>query len=514
MENENLVTIKASSKKLEEFFDSCWEAGMKKTQVYEFLKRRYMPLPWQRRFHGAAREADKSDGPVHIGAGGARGPGKSHAVFAQCTLDDCRRIKGLKGLFLRQTGKAAAESFEDLVDKVLRGRENFKYNSSRGVLEFPDSGSRMLLGGFENVGDIDKYIGIEYDVIAVEELNQLTQEKMDKLEGSLRTSKPNWRPRMYTSFNPGGKGHTMVKTHYVEPYRNKTEDKTRFIPSTYKDNPFLNKEYIDYLEGLAGDLGRAWREGDFDLFEGQFFSMWRHDKHVRPTRTIPQGFRRFLGIDHGRANPFAAYWIAKDWDGNYWVYREYYSHRPDLNEQGKEADDNAKRVVFMTPTDEHIEMAVADKSIFHKIGYGETIGDILRRNGIGKPGTRIPFLEPSVAGRRIREARAQLLSQKLDWSVDKDGMLKKSPSIFIMESCPNLIRTIPMLQFDKNNPEDVDTDGEDHAYDAVTYILQKLEDVRAKMPPQTRIEKKLSLMKEEADREKDPVGSARFSKGI
>jgi len=51
-------------------------------------------------------------GPVMIGAGGARGPGKSHAIFSQVTLDDCQRMPNLKALFLRQTGKAAKESLK------------------------------------------------------------------------------------------------------------------------------------------------------------------------------------------------------------------------------------------------------------------------------------------------------------------------------------------------------------------------------------------------------------------
>ncbi len=237
----------------------------------------HIPLPWQWEFHAAARQADGDNGPVDIGLGGARGPGKSHSVLAQAGLDDCQRVEGLKGLFLRQTGIAAAESFDDLVDKVIRGRAIYKKGSS--VIKF-ENGSKIVLGGFKDNKDIDKYIGIEYDFIIVEELNQITKEKYTKLRGSLRTSKPNWRPRMYTSFNPGGIGHKWVKDRYIIPHRNKEEIKTRFIGSTYKSNPYLNKEYIEYLEGLTGDLGRAWREGDWDMFAGQVFHEFRYNVHV------------------------------------------------------------------------------------------------------------------------------------------------------------------------------------------------------------------------------------------
>lgn len=452
-------------------------AGCPCDQASNFIGRGYIPLLWQWRLHAAAREADKPDGPVKIGAGGARGPGKSHGIFAQVALDDCQRVPALKGLFLRQTGASARESFEDLVSRVLLGNMDYRFNRADNTLTFPNA-SRMILGGFHEEKDIDKYIGIEYDFIAIEEMNQLTKEKVDKLLGSMRTSKAGWRPRLYASFNPGGIGHAYVKDTFVEPYRIKTEDKTRYIPATYKDNRYLNIEYVDYLEGLEGDLGRAWREGDFDIFEGQFFKMWRRDMHVRIPHDVPDTFRRFIGIDFGSTKPFAAYWIAQDWDKNLWVYREYY-------QEGKTAEDNFKAVVAMTPENERVEMAVMDKAAFSKQGYGETIADIAHRCGIGIVGTKIPWLEPSMGGANSRVARAMLFSNKLNWNETK------KPQIYFFEHCINAIRTIPTLVHDTHRPEDVDTEGEDHAYDAITYLIQKLEDTRTRDPSIVQVENRL-----------------------
>ena len=121
----------------------------------------------------------------------------------------------------------------------------------------------------------------------------------------------------------------------------------------------------------------------------------------------------------------------------------------------------------MTPDNEYIELAVMDRSTFAEIGYGETIADIARRTGIGQPQTNIPLLEPSLGGKGTRIARAQLLLQKLDYS-------RSRPQILFLESCHNAIRTIPTLQHDTHKPEDVDTDGEDHSFDAITYAIQKL----------------------------------------
>ncbi|MFO7716157.1 phage terminase large subunit, partial [Desulfosarcina sp.] len=103
---------------------------------------------------------------------------------------------------------------------------------------------------FQNESDIDKYLGLEYDIIVIEEATQLSEIKVTKIRGSLRSSKPGWRPRMYLSTNPGGVGHAWFKRRFVLPWRSKSESDTIFIPANYKDNKFLDEGYIKYLEGL------------------------------------------------------------------------------------------------------------------------------------------------------------------------------------------------------------------------------------------------------------------------
>ena len=154
--------------------------------------------------------------------------------------------------------------------------------------------------------------------------------------------------------------------------------------------------------------------------------------------------------------------------------------------------------------DERVELAVVDRSIFAKQGYGETVADILKRNGVGNPAGKIPMLEESVGGTRARVARAQLMKQKLYW--DKNTR----PKILYFENCHNAIRTIPQLIHSEINPEDLDTNGEDHAYDAITYLIQKLEDVKTKKPL-TSIEQKFAAMKQAQQLEPAMVLNKRFT---
>ena len=52
-----------------------------------------------------------------------------------------------------------------------------------------------------------------------------------------------------------------------------------------------------------------------------------------------------------------------------------------------------------------------------------------------------------------------------------DGRLLKPPRLQVFSTCTNLIRTLPALPYDTIRVEDVDTDAEDHAYDALRYGL-------------------------------------------
>lgn len=458
------------------------EAGCPGDQIESLLQAGYVPYPWQWKFHAAAREADEPEGPVDIGAGGARGPGKSHVVLSQVALDDCQRQEGLKCLFLRQTGISAQESFDDLISKAVAGKT--EYHKTKNSLRFPN-GSRILLGGFADEKDIDKYIGIEYDVIIVEELNQLTADKYQKLRGSLRTSKPNWRPRMYTSFNPGGIGHTFVRDRYVVPHREAKEKETRFIPSTYKENPALNPEYIRYLESLGGDLGKAWREGEWDLFAGQYFSEWRYEKHVCEPFKIPVSWKCFRSIDpSGRNGITSCHWYALDPNGEVWVYREYYWKKEDHADTGRDIDEHAKAIHRLstdedsTPLEDYL-YTVIDTAAFAKAGYSETTAEIFERHGV----------TGLVAAAKERVIGWNAVHYYLRWD------LSTPPKIHVFSSCVNMIRTLPSLQHDTKHPEDLDSTGEDHAADELRYILRTFREFKAPKP-ETLVEKRVRLMQE------------------
>jgi phage terminase large subunit len=453
----------AQTAELEACLEVARASGCSEDQAGRFLSYGYVPQPKQWLFHAAARACDLPGGPTMVGLGGARGPGKSHAILAQIGMDDCQRREGLKFLFLRKIQKAAKESMEDLIGRVFRYLPH-TYKPSESRILFPN-GSRIIIGGFKDEKEIAGYLGIEYDGIAIEEATLISESKLDMLLGSMRTSRDDWRARMYLSTNPGGVGHNWFKQRLVIPMRQHTETGTRFIFSTYRDNAFLSPEYRAYLENLKGPLGKAWRDGDFDVFEGQAFPTWDYDAHVIDPFEIPEEWTRWRSIDWGFSAPMCCLWHTRNPDTKrIYTYRELYRTMlttPRMCDLIKE----------YTPPAERIAFTYADPSMWSKKNVGNivtTTADEFRSFGV--PLTRAD--NDRLSGKRkVDEALGNL----------PDGL----PGLQIFSTVENLIRTLPILTFDPHNPEDVDTAEEDHAYDGLRYGLtnMKLATYKPAPPP-------------------------------
>ena len=390
--------------------------------------------------------------------GGARGGGKSHSIFAQAALDDAQRVPKLKILFIRKTAISAKESFGDLIERIIS--QKVAYAISNNVITFAND-SRILLGGFHSEDDIEKYIGVEYDIIVIEELNQLTEEKYEKLKGSLRTSKPNWRPRLYVSFNPGGVGHNFVKSRFVLPARMHAETTTRFISATYLDNMYLNPEYTEYLLSLQGDLGRAWREGDFDLFAGQFFKEFSANIHVCAPFTIPEDWSRFFAFDYGLNHPLSLGWYATSPDKVVYRYRE-------LHGSGMSYTQAAEEFVALTEPKENLLYGVCDPSMWAKKGEND---DLL--SGAEIFSKRVGDL----TGKQPRLIKADN-ARVIGWGIVREYLRPYmgprdvvTANFQIFSTGVNMIKTLPEQVHSERVPEDMEKQDGDDCADELRYAL-------------------------------------------
>lgn len=432
--------------------------GCPADQITNFLSVGYVPQPKQLEFHAAARAADCADGPDQIGFGGARGPGKSHASFAQLALDDCRRLPGCKALYLRKVGKQAREQFDDLRRSVL-SRVPHSYNRQAGIVNLW-SDSRIFIGHFKSESDIDNYLGIEYDVILIEETTTLSESKYRGLRDSNRTSKE-WRPRVYNTTNPGNIGHVWYKKRFVEPYRLGEESYTRFIPATVDDNRMVDGGYKRKLEENTGWKLRAYRYGDWDIAAGQYFSTFRRDVHVVAAFLIPAAWTCWLAMDYGLVHPTVFVLLAQDGDGTVYVVDEHVQSRW-LPERHTEA------VVAMLGRyglpDSLLWGVPAGADVFAK-SRERTIADEYEGQGI----RLIPANTDRING-------AAEIARRLG---DVDSGI--APQLFIFDRCVRLLECLPALQHNPNRPEDVekwdmdeDGNGGDDTYDALRYGLMTM----------------------------------------
>jgi phage terminase large subunit len=432
------------------------DAGMPRDQADRFATAGYIPLKGYLPFHVAAREADRSDGPQLIALGGKRGPGKSHAIMAQIGLDDCMRSPGLKVLFLRKIKASAKESMQDVIGRVFTYT---KHEMTGNGLKLPN-GSRITIGGFRDENDVEKFLGIEFDSIVIEEATQLAEDKVQKLRGSLRTSKSSWRPRMYLSTNADGIGLLWFKKTFINPYRAGTQGITRFFDVTKIQNPFINSDYEQWLDSLTGPLRKAWRDGDWDAFAGMAFPMWNESRHVVEPFEIPNEWLRWRAVDDGTAAPWCCLWFTRDPDTRrIYIYREAY--QAELTN-----DQQCERILDMSQPKERFEFTYADPAMWQRKNYrGRVYSSAEQYKDKGVPLTRAD--NDRIGGKRKVD---QLLSYA------PDGY----PAMQIFSHCEHVIEQLSTLARDKLNPEDVDTKQEDHAYDTVRYGATNVKKVENK----------------------------------
>jgi hypothetical protein len=483
------------------------EAGCPEDQLRNFVRGQLWLQERQLVASAAARLCDRPDGPTAIGYGGARGGGKSHWLLAQMGGDDCQRVPGLKCLLLRKAAKSNLEHFDDLRLRLFNHLAH-QYSGFRGILTF-GNGSRIIAGHYKTESEIDNYLGLEYDVIGIEEATTLTCRKYQDITTCCRSSKglpdgQHWRPRIYSTTNPGGVGHAWYRTKFVLPYLESLRTRmvlsplpspglrppsptpvgeghaqrsygdTVFIPARVGDNAFNNPEYRRVLEGLVGWQKRAWLDGDWDIAAGQYFTQFRRDVHVIEDFDEARAVEWFAALDYGHVHYTVCLLGCKDCDGKTYIVDEH-AERLWLPQRHAMA---IKTMLGRRGL--HLGMMkrfVAGADVFSRQSDGTTIAAQYARHGI--------TLRPANTDRI--NGWAEVLQGLGEAGGPHPNAASVRPTLFFHKRCGRLIETIPTLQHDPNRPEDVlkvDTDeegaGGDDAADCLRYLVAtKARTVRA-----------------------------------
>ncbi len=387
--------------------------------------------------------------------GGAAGGGKSYAML----VDPLRfaHRSAHRALVLRRSMPELRELIDKSRELYPKAFPGCKFREVEKIWTFP-SGAKLEFGFLERDADVYRYQGQAYSWIGFDEITHLSTEfSWNYLASRLRTTDPEITPYMRCTANPGGAGATWVKKRYVNPSE-PNESFTghdgltrRFIPARLEDNPYLSTDgrYEQMLKALPAVQRKQLLEGNWDVTEGAAFTEFDVMEHVITPFEIPVGWERVKGIDYGYASESACVWGTVDpSDGTLIIYRELYR-------KGLTGVDLAQMITNMELPDPYSVSGVLDTAAWNRTGTtGPTVGETLQR-----------------AGHKLRRADKNRIQGKIQIHEYLRVQPSGRPKIQIFNSCPNLIRELQSLPLDKTNPEDVNTNAPDHAYDALRYLI-------------------------------------------
>lgn len=362
------------------------------------------------------------------------------------------------------------------------------------------NGSRIQLAHSQYESDIFTHQGAQIGQLLIDEATHFTPGMVRFIRSRVRLGSlivpDKWKshfPRILYTANPGGVGHHYFKSNFVDHGPNKIymapEDEgsmTReFVPAKLKDNLVMLKSDPDYgarLKGM-GDTAtvEAMLEGNWEIIStGGFGDLWRRKFHVTEPFAIPHTWKIDRGYDYGSSNP-AAYVTFAESDGSefldasgaecwvpagsifaigevYFANRRHEGIKLTADKQGQRIRDYE----IEEGLHERIEPGPADNAIFSAEPGHRTVADDMALSNVKfvrgnkRPGSRIEGVQ--LFRTRLKAATERPLER---------------PGFFVFSNCIHIIRTLPNLQNNEKNTEDIDTNGEDHFWDVIRYRILK-----------------------------------------
>lgn len=430
----------------------------------------YHPQPKQESWHECPA--------YESGFGGAKFGGKSLGLVMEATRYTYH--PRYRGIVFRRT----YPRLEELMDRAWQWYPGLGAHCHEGKDWIFPSGAKVLFRHCQNEDDKRSYHGHEYQGMFFDQLEEFSETQYTFLLGQNRTGVPELTPYTRSTFNPGGIGHGWVKARFIEhgtrdcapwaPYNEAGDvlEPRCFHYADMRDNPLgveADPAYRQRLGNLSAQERRALLEGDWDVFEGQFFTSWRRERHTCEPFAIPSTWTQWRGgVDWGIGAPWSCHFYVRDEDA--WSkhrIRRWYAVR-ELYERGVSDHDQAQRIVEAKRDLPRFRAFLADPAMWNRLPNGSSIERTYATAGVSLSkanNDRIPGWQ------RLRS----LLGDQADGK----------PGLIYFTTCPNAIRSIPSLIHDEHRVEDVDTDGEDHAADDARYFAMSLDNALGEVMLQT-----------------------------
>lgn len=397
----------------------------------------------------------------------------------------CTAIAGLQVYVFRRL-------FPDLIKNHMEGPKGFRTIlapwEQAGFVKIVEeeirfwNGSRIYLCHCKDESDRFKYQGAEIHVLLIDELTHFSEVVYRFLRGRTRmvgielpADYEGMFPRILCGSNPGNIGHQWVKATFIDSAipmtirdMNDAEGGMRrqYIPARLDDNPSMTTDdpaYRARLRGLGSEaLVRAMEDGDWDVIAGAFFDCFVRERHAVKPFALPPHWLRFASFDWGSAKPFSVgWWAVSDGsilpDGRRYPtgalirYREWYGASGPNVGLKLTAEQVAEGIAERETLEPKIDYRVADPACFKRDG-GPSIAE------------RMAAAPHRIIFRPADNSRIAGWDQMRDRLIGDD-----EPMLYVFDTCVDFIRTFPALQHDDKRPEDVDSDGEDHAGDEARY---------------------------------------------
>lgn len=298
---------------------------------------------------------------------GGAGSGKSHFVFQKLVFKYLK-YENRKCLVVRKVSNTLRDSCFALVKSILSDwhlYDQCKVNKTDLTIELPN-GSHFIFKGMDDPEKIKSIANI--DDIVVEECTEIDDFDFDQL--SLRLRSKNLYNQVHVMFNPVSKENWVYKRWFAETAAY-SKSNTVILHTTYKDNKFLPKEYIENLLEMKRTnpaYYNIYALGEFATLNKLIYTNWKVESFdYRQIMKEVKDSKAIFSLDFGFTNDPTAFVcsIVDKVNKRLWVFDGF-------EEKGLLNDEIAARIINMGYRKEVITCDSAEpKSI-----------EELRRNGL------------------------------------------------------------------------------------------------------------------------------------
>ena len=250
---------------------------------------------------------------------GSAGSGKSYSICQKIIVRCCK--EPIRVLVCRRYATTLRNSCFALFKEVLAKWKLTGYVKIRETdmsIIFPN-GSQIIMVGLDTEEKLLSLTNIS--MVWVEEAFEVEKEKVEQL--NLRMRGTAYNQQIILSWNPISKNHWLYDYTVENPPSNSV-----FHHSTYKDNPFLNAEYIQALDEMEirnPAKYRVYGLGEWGVdAEGLVITNWKKEE-FDPMALAAQGLEHRAGIDLGWIDKTAIIDTLYDRENKtIYVFNEFY----------------------------------------------------------------------------------------------------------------------------------------------------------------------------------------------